>query len=140
MHRRLPVQSFRRMRIPRHGPHRVENIRANLIRQPHQVAQTLVGYKNLKKSLPSDVDVGRAFHGEFRYNTPRNIRQTLPQTTTGTHPTCLHGTHSRPICHLFKSARIAAASSSDKAITLQLAVPAPRRCPSYILLRCPGPR
>ena len=59
------------------------------------VTQTLVGYKNLKTSLLSDVYVGRAFHGEFRYNIPRNIRQTLPQTTTGTHPTCPHGTHSR---------------------------------------------
>ena len=59
------------------------------------VPQTLVGYKNLKTLLPSDVYVRRALHGEFRYNTPRNIRQTLLQTTTGTHPTCPHGTHSR---------------------------------------------
>ena len=59
------------------------------------VTQTLVGYKNLKTSLPSDVYIGRTFHGEFCYNTPRNIRQTLPQTTTGTHPTCPHRTHSR---------------------------------------------
>ena len=59
------------------------------------VSQTLVGYKNLKTFFPSDVYVRRAFHGEFRYNTPRNIRQTLPQTTTGTHSTCPHGTHSR---------------------------------------------
>ena len=56
--------------------------------------QTLVGYKKLKTSLPSDVYV-RTFHGEFWYNIPRNIRQTLPQTITGTHPTCPHGTHSR---------------------------------------------
>ena len=59
------------------------------------VTQTLVGYKNLKTSLPSDVYVGRAFHGQFWYNIARNIRQTLPQTTTGTHPTCPHGAHSR---------------------------------------------
>ena len=57
--------------------------------------QTLVGYKNLITSLPSDIYVGRAFHGEFRYNTPRNIRQILPQTTISTHPMCPHGTHSR---------------------------------------------
>ena len=43
------------------------------------VAQTLVGYKNLKTSLPNDVFVGKAFHGEFRYNIPRNIRQPSPQ-------------------------------------------------------------
>ena len=59
------------------------------------MTQTLVGYKNLKTSFPCDVYIGRSFHGEFRYNTPRNIRQTLPQTTTGTHPTCPNGTHSR---------------------------------------------
>ena len=59
------------------------------------VAQTLVGYENLKTSVSSDVDIGRAFHGEFRYNTPRNIRQALPQTTADTHPTRPHGTHSR---------------------------------------------
>ena len=59
------------------------------------VTQTLVGYKNLKTSLLSDVFVGRAFHGEFWYNIPRKIRQTSPQTTTGTHPTCPHGTHSQ---------------------------------------------
>ena len=33
------------------------------------VTQTLVGDKNLKTSLPSDVDVGRAFRGEVWYNT-----------------------------------------------------------------------
>ena len=163
------------------------------------VTQTLVGYKNLKTSLPSDVYVGRAFHGDFRYNTPRNIRQSLPQTTTGTQPTCLHGTHiveaavlrrsaelpppcpskdvpndlplrslsnfasysrffasvtsfsrctlsrsarvaSFSLCTLSESARKAATSSSDKGIILYLAVPAPRRCPSYILLRFLGPR
>ena len=59
------------------------------------VTQTLVCYKNLKTSLPSDVYIGRGFHGEFRYSTPRNIRQTSAQTTTGTHPTCPRGTHSR---------------------------------------------
>ena len=60
-----------------------------------RVPQTLVGYKNLKTSLLSDVFVRRTFHGEFRHNTPRNIRRIFPQTTTGTHPTCPHGTHSR---------------------------------------------
>ena len=59
------------------------------------VTQTLVGYENLKTSLPSDVDIERAFRGEFWYNTSRNIRQTLPQTTADTHPTRPHGTHSR---------------------------------------------
>ena len=59
------------------------------------VTQTLVGYKNLKTSLPSNVFLGRAFHRELWYNIPRNIRQTSPQTTTDTHPTCPHGTHSR---------------------------------------------
>ena len=59
------------------------------------VTQTLVGKKKLKTSLPSDIDIGRAFHGVFWYNIPRNIRQIFPQTTTGTHPTCPHGTHSR---------------------------------------------
>ena len=39
------------------------------------VTQTLVGYENLKTSLPSDVDIGRAFRGEFWYNTPRNIEE-----------------------------------------------------------------
>ena len=58
------------------------------------VTQTLVGYENLKTSLPSDVDVGRVFRGEFWYNTPRNLRQ-MPQTTADTHPTRPHGTHSR---------------------------------------------
>ena len=41
---------------------------------------------------------------------------------------------------LSKSARNAATSSSDKTIILYLAVPAPRRCLSYILLCCFGPR
>ena len=59
------------------------------------VAQALVGYKNMKTSLPGDVYIRRAFHGEFRYSTPGNIRQTLPQATTGTHPTCPHVTNSR---------------------------------------------
>ena len=59
------------------------------------VTQTLVGYKNLKTSLPSDVHVRRTFHGELRCNTPRNVRQTLPQATTGTDLTCPHGAHSR---------------------------------------------
>ena len=59
------------------------------------VTQTLVGFENLKTSLSSDLDVGRAFRGEFLYNTPRNIRQTLPQTTADTHPTRPHGTNSR---------------------------------------------
>ena len=40
---------------------------------------------------------------------------------------------------LAKSAPNAATSSSDKTIILQL-VPTPRRCPSYILLGCSGPR
>ena len=35
------------------------------------VTQTLVGYKNLKTLLPSDVFVWRAFHGEFWYNIHR---------------------------------------------------------------------
>ena len=39
----------------------------------NSVTQTLVSYENLKTSLPSDVDVGRAFHREFWYNTPRKI-------------------------------------------------------------------
>ena len=43
-------------------------------------------------------------------------------------------------CALSKSARKAATSSFDKTIILYLAVPAPSSCPSYILLRCPGPR
>ena len=30
------------------------------------VTQTLVGYENLKTSLPSDVDVGRAFRGKLK--------------------------------------------------------------------------
>ena len=38
------------------------------------VTQTLVGYKKPKTSLPSDVDVGRAFHREFWYSTPRKIK------------------------------------------------------------------
>ena len=59
------------------------------------VAQALVGYKNIKTSLPGDVYIRRTFHGEFWYSTPRNIRQTLPQATTDTHPTCPHGAHSR---------------------------------------------
>ena len=42
------------------------------------VTQALVYYKNFKASLPSNVFGGRTFHGEFRYNTPRKIRQTLP--------------------------------------------------------------
>ena len=88
----------------------------NEIKGPRKVNKHAIIGKEKKTSLPSDVDVGRAFQGEFRYNTLRNIRQTLPQTTTGTHPTCPHGTHSHPICCLSKSARIAAASSSDKAI------------------------
>ena len=37
------------------------------------VSQILVGYEYLKTSLLSDVDVERAFRGEFWYNTPRNI-------------------------------------------------------------------
>ena len=56
--------------------------------------QTLVGYENFKTSLPSDVDAGRAFRGDFWYNTSRNIRQTLPQTTADTHPTRSHETNS----------------------------------------------
>ena len=59
------------------------------------VTQTLVCYKSLKTSPPSDLYIGRAFHGEFWYSTSRNIRQPLPQTITGTHFTCPHGTHSR---------------------------------------------
>ena len=43
-------------------------------------------------------------------------------------------------CTLAKSARNAATSSSDKTIIHYLAVPAPRRCLSYILLCCSGPR
>ena len=58
------------------------------------VTQTLVGYENVKTSLPSDVDVERVFRGECWYNTSRNIRQ-RPQTTADTHPTRPHGTHSR---------------------------------------------
>ena len=159
------------------------------------VTQTLVGKQSLKTSLPSDINVGRAFHGVFWYNIPRNIRRTFPQATTGTHSTCPHGTHVEaavtrrsaelpPLCPskdvpndlshrslsnsasyfrffasfsrctlsksargasvslrtLSKSAYKAATFSSDKTITLYLAVPAPRRCLSYILLRCPGPR
>ena len=42
------------------------------------VTQVLIGYKNIKASLPSDLFVRRTFHGEFRYNTPRKIWQTLP--------------------------------------------------------------
>ena len=38
------------------------------------VDQTLVGYENLKTSLPSDVDVGRTFHREVWYNTSRKIK------------------------------------------------------------------
>ena len=59
------------------------------------VAQALVGYKNIKTSLPGDVYIRRAFHGDIWYSAPRGIRQTLPQATTGTHPTCPHGTHRR---------------------------------------------
>ena len=59
------------------------------------VTQTLVCYKKLKTSFPSDSYIGRAFHGEFRYSTPRNIRQTSAQATTDPHPTCLHRTASR---------------------------------------------
>ena len=59
------------------------------------VAQALLGYKNIKTSLPGDVYIRRTFHRDFWYSTPRNIRQTLPQATNGTHPTCPHGAHSR---------------------------------------------
>ena len=38
------------------------------------VTQTLVGYENPKTLLPSDADVGRAFHRKFWYNTPRKIK------------------------------------------------------------------
>ena len=44
------------------------------------------------------------------------------------------------LCALSKSAREAATSSFDKTIILYLAVLAPWSCPSYILLRCLGPR
>ena len=43
-------------------------------------------------------------------------------------------------CSLSKSALKAATSSSDITIILYLTVPAPRRCLSYILLCCSGPR
>ena len=59
------------------------------------VAQALIGHKNMKMSLPGNVYIGRAFHGEFWYSTPWNIRQALPQATTSSHPTCPHGSHSR---------------------------------------------
>ena len=57
------------------------------------VTQTLICFKDLKTSLPSDVYIERAFHGELRYSTPRNI--TSVQAITGTHPTCPHRIHSR---------------------------------------------
>ena len=38
------------------------------------VAQALVGYKNMKTSLSGDVYIRRAFHGEFWYSAPRDIR------------------------------------------------------------------
>ena len=59
------------------------------------VTQALIFYKKLKTLLPGDVCGWRTFYGEFRYNTPRNIRQTLLQISSGTHPTCPHGAHSR---------------------------------------------
>ena len=43
-------------------------------------------------------------------------------------------------CTLSKLALKPATSSSDRGIIPWLAVPAPRRCLSYILLRCSGPR
>ena len=51
------------------------------------VAQALVGFKIIKTSLPGDVHIRRAFHGKVWYSAPRDIRQNLPQATTGTHPT-----------------------------------------------------
>ena len=42
------------------------------------VTRALGCYKILEASLLSNVFGGRTFHGEFRYNTPRKIRQTLP--------------------------------------------------------------
>ena len=41
------------------------------------VTQALICYKKLKKLLPGEVFGWRTFHGEFRYNTPRKIRQIL---------------------------------------------------------------
>ena len=50
------------------------------------VTQTLICYKNLKTSLPSDVYIGRAFHGEFRYSTPRNIGKLCPKPSPALTP------------------------------------------------------
>ena len=59
------------------------------------MTQAQVCYKGPITLLPSNVFGWRTFHGESRYNTPRNIRQTLFQISTGTYPTCPHGAHSR---------------------------------------------
>ena len=42
------------------------------------VMQGLICYEKLKTLLPGDVFGWKTFYGEFRYNAPRKIRQTLP--------------------------------------------------------------